>query len=100
MIPKIVAFLSVLALLLGVCLAADKQISDDVLNDRVRIKLAADAEVKGGALQVDVKSGIVTISGEVETQHQKDKAAKIAKKVDGVKQVINNITLKEHGAAK
>ena len=84
----------------AVCLAADKPVDDDVLNDRVRIKLSSDLEVKGGALKVEVVKGVVTISGEVETEHQKDKAGKIAKKVVGVKQVINKITIKEHGAAK
>ena len=43
---------------------------------------------------------IVTLTGVVETQHQKDKATKLAKKVKGVKNVVNNITLKERSAAK
>jgi osmotically-inducible protein OsmY len=100
MIPKFIAFVTALMLFMGVCLAADKTVNDDLLNDRVRIKLSSDAEVKGGALNVEVVQGVVTLSGSLETQHLKDKATKLAKKVTGVKQVINNITLKEHGAAK
>jgi len=54
--------------------------------------------VKGGALQVEVKQGVVTLSGAVEQDKQKEKAEKIAKKVKGVKQVVNNIDIKTHPA--
>ena len=95
--PKICAILALLFLVAGVCLAADKPISDDRIVDQVRIKLSGDAEVKGGALVVDSKQGIVTLGGTVESDHQKSKAAKLAKKIKGVKQVINNIEIKKHG---
>jgi hyperosmotically inducible protein len=93
--PKICAVLAVLFLLAGVCLAADKPINDDLIVDQVRIKLSADAEVKGGALVVDSKQGVVTLAGTVETDRQKSKATSLTKKVKGVKQVINNIEIKK-----
>ena len=97
MISKLCAVLTLLCLLGGVCLAAQKPVTDDAIVDQVRIKLSADAEVKGGGLQVDSKQGVVTLSGTVETSRQKDKAARLAKKIHGVKQVINNIEIKKHG---
>ncbi len=97
MILRICGFLMALVLLAGVCLAADKPVTDDYIYDQVRIKLASDQVVKGGGLVVDVKQGVVTLSGAVEQSNQKDKAAKVAKKVKGVKQVINNIEIKKHG---
>ena len=87
-------------LLAAVCLAADKTISDDMIYDNVRIKLASDAVVKGGALTVDVKQGVVTLGGMVENSRQKDRAAKLAKSIKGVKQVVNNLNLKEPTAGK
>jgi len=39
----------------------------------------------------------VTISGTAETQQQKDRAGKLAKKVNGVKQVVNNLTVAKGG---
>ena len=84
----------------GVCLAADKQVSDDSISDHVRLRLASDPDVKGGALTVDVKAGVVTIGGTVESSHQKDKAAKLAKRVKGVKQVVNNIDIKARTGGK
>ena len=87
-------------LLAGICLAADKIISDDMIYDNVRIKLASDQIVKGGALNVDVKQGVVTLGGMVENNRQKDRATKLVKSVKGVKQVINNLNLKESTAGK
>ncbi len=82
------------------CLAADKVVSDDMIYDNVRIKLASDQIVKGGALNVDVKGGVVTLGGMVENSRQKDRAAKLTKSVKGVKSVVNNLNLKESSPGK
>ena len=97
---KLFAALVAAILLASVCLAADKPISDDAISDFVRLRLASDPDVKGGALQVEVKNGVVTLAGTVENQRLKDKSARLAKKVKGVKQVVNNITIKERSAGK
>jgi hyperosmotically inducible protein len=79
-----------------VCAAKEKEpITDGSISDQVSIKLASDPIVKGGNLKVDVKDGVVTLTGQVELQQQKEKAGSLAKKVKGVKQVINNITLRD-----
>ncbi len=72
---------------------ADKPASDDLIYDNVKRKLAEDQEVKGGALDIDVKLGVVTLRGKLESQRQIDKAARLAKKVNGVKKVVNEIQL-------
>jgi osmotically-inducible protein OsmY len=86
--------------LFGAALGAEKNTSDDAIYDNVRRKLASDPIVKGGGLQVDVKQGVVTLRGTVEEQKQKDKAAKLAKKVAGVKSVDNELQVAQHGARK
>ena len=83
--------MAVMLLLPALVRAADKPVSDDLIYDQVRMKLAADSVVKGGALNVDVKTGVVTLSGNVQTDKQKDKAVRIARGVKGVKSVVNNI---------
>jgi osmotically-inducible protein OsmY len=94
MYKTLISFLLLLALA-SVCLAKDrKPPSDDAIYDQVRLRLANDQVVKGGALQVDVKDGVVTLSGAVDLGEQRDKAPKLAKKVKGVKEVINNITVR------
>jgi len=74
-------------------IAAEKPTTDDYITDAVRQKLAADTVVKGGDLEVVVKDGVVTLAGKVHEQRQKDKAAGLAKKVHGVKSVVNNIKI-------
>ena len=100
MISKICGALVVLLLLAGVCLAAEKTLTDDAVYNQVRIKLADDPVVKGGGIAVEVKQGVVTLSGTVELEVQREKAAKVAKKVKGVKEVINHIELKNKSAGK
>jgi len=74
--------------------AADKPPLDDGgISTKVQLKLAEDTTVKGGGLTVDVKDGVVTLGGKVEKASQKSKAEKLAKKVAGVKSVVNNIVV-------
>src|SRR5437868_4575870 len=85
----------------GAALAADKApVSDDTIYDNVRRKLASDPLVKGGGLNVDVKQGMVTLTGTVEQDKQKERAAKLTKKVSGVKSVTNELQVARKGAVK
>jgi len=68
--------------------------TDDTITDQVRLKLTSDPDVKGGALEVNVKEGVVTLSGNVELPKQREKAEKLARKVKGVKSVVNHIEVK------
>ena len=77
--------------LLSIALAAPKEVSDDVIYDTVRRRLASDPVVKGGAIQVAVAAGVVTLKGGVETEKQRVRAEKMAKKTPGVKNVKNEL---------
>ena len=79
--------------LIATAVAAGKPVSDDFLVDTIRSRLAADQVVKGGAIEVIVKDGAVTLRGSVEDDKQKSKAEKIAKKVNGVKSVVNELKI-------
>ena len=68
-------------------------VTDPLLHDQVETKIAEAALPGGGAIVVDVKDGVVTLTGNLPTQKEKTQAAKIAKKVHGVKSVVNNITV-------
>jgi len=94
MTPRIFGSLLLIFALAFSLSAASKQVDDNVLYDTVKRKLANDQLVKGGALEVDVKSGVVTIKGSVEFDNQKARAEKIVKKVSGVKSVVNQITVR------
>jgi osmotically-inducible protein OsmY len=86
--------LALLALSVGLFAAPPKQpMTDDMLADKVKMKLAQDQIVKGGGLDIAVKDGVVTLSGKVQSDQQKSKAEKLTKKVAGVKSVDNKIVV-------
>jgi len=68
-------------------------VSDDAISDNVRQRLASDADVRGAALDVTVKNGVVTIQGRVHTEKGRKKATEISKKVKGVVNVDNQLKL-------
>ena len=95
MIHKLLASLVALFLLLSAGMAKDpKPVTDDTISDAIRVKLASDQLVGTMSFQVAVKDGVVTLSGSVEQKNYKSHAEKVAKKIKGVKQVVNNIEIK------
>lgn len=78
---------------LAAALAAQGTTSDDTIYDLVRIRLAQDVQVNGGALDVKVAGGVVTLAGKIRTDKAKSKAEKIAGKVKGVKKVVNELVV-------
>ena len=93
--------IALLAALLLNCFAMAKDppaLTDDAISDRVRVSLASDKLVGVLAFDVSVKDGAVTLKGTADTSGQRSRAEKVAKKVKGVKSVVNNITLKGEAA--
>jgi len=70
--------------------------SDDLIYDQVRRKLTADRDVKGGAIEVEVKDGAVTLRGKVHEEKQKKKAERITRKVKGVTRVVNELVVEAY----
>jgi len=70
-------------------------IDDKALNSRVRSALGENPEFKFGDVSVASFRGVVQLSGFVNTTDQKKTAGTIAEKVQGVKTVENNITVKD-----
>jgi osmotically-inducible protein OsmY len=71
--------------------AAPKDVSDDAIYDQVRLKLAGDRDVGGGAITVKVDKGVVELIGVVKSENIRVKAEKLAKKVKGVQGVVNSL---------
>jgi osmotically-inducible protein OsmY len=94
MLPRLIALLLLLTLAVPMLVAQSKSaVSDDAISDNVRQRLASDADVRGAALDVTVKNGIVTIQGRVHTEKGRKKATEITKKVKGVVNVDNQLKL-------
>jgi hyperosmotically inducible protein len=85
----------VFSLVLTPLLAQKKPVTDDIINDQVRVKLASDSEIGGMAIDVDVHGGVVTLKGKVRTDKMRSKAEKVAKKVRGVTSVNNQLVVSQ-----
>jgi len=93
--PRIFAVLLLLVMVLAP-LCAEKQqqpLTDYIITDNVRVKLASDQDVGGMKIDVEVHSGTVTLLGKVRTDKQRVKAEKLAKKVKGVNGVTNKLVV-------
>jgi osmotically-inducible protein OsmY len=72
-----------------------ERIDDKGDSTRVRSALNEDTQYKYEDVKVQTFKGVVQLSGFVNSRDQKNRAGDLAKKVQGVKDVENNITVKE-----
>jgi hyperosmotically inducible periplasmic protein len=72
-----------------------ERIDDKGDSTRVRAALSEDTQYKYDDVKVQTFKGVVQLSGFVNSRDQKNRAGDLAKKVHGVKEVENNITVKE-----
>ncbi len=66
-------------------------INDSWLTAKTKIALAADGRVKGRQIDVATTKGVVMLRGKVDSDTAKSAAEDIAKKLDGVKSVKNDL---------
>ena len=93
MLSRLMALLLLVTLVAPMLVAQQKSGADDRISDEVRQRLANDPDVRGAALDVSVKDGVVTIKGRVHTEKGRKKATEITKKVKGVTSVDNQLKL-------
>jgi osmotically-inducible protein OsmY len=77
--------------------AADKAgnaIEDGAITAKVKTALLADPDVKGLAIDVDTKNGVVTLKGTADKPANRDRAVAIAKDTGGVKSVQDQLVVK------
>ena len=75
--------------------SAGTTIDDSVITTKVKAALLADPDVKSFDIAVETHKGEVQLSGFVDTQEQMDQAVEIAKKIEGVTNVGNKMSIKK-----
>jgi hyperosmotically inducible protein len=73
--------------------------SDPGITTAVKAKFAADDTVKAYQIDVDTADKVVTLSGSVESAAAKDQAVMLARQTDGVRDVVDQITVTPPAAA-
>lgn len=88
----------VLAAFVGACktsTSAGRQIDDASIKTSVKAKLAADVKLSTLTnIEVNSTNGVVTLAGQVDNPDQKRMAAEVARSVDGVVRVNNELQVK------
>jgi len=93
-------FLMMLIVSFAACASTSKQegtgdyIDDSVITTKIKSQLAADDFLKSFQISVESRKGIAQLSGFVDSQKAVDKAGHIARSVDGVKSVRNDLIVK------
>ena len=72
-----------------------EHIDDAATTSRVKDSLGGDTMYKYPDVKVTTFKGTVQLSGFVDNRSQKEHAGMLAKNAAGVKEVVNNITVKE-----
>lgn len=94
------ALLAALAGSLTACaVARDQQsvgayIDDATVTARIKAQMARDEQVAATAISVETLNGVTQLSGFAKSQTEKDRAAQIARQIEGVRSVRNDIVVR------
>src|SRR5437667_2203796 len=94
------ASLYVVVLIAAIALAVgcNKAPNDAQVSSDIQSKLNSDSGLQGKQISVQSSNGIVTLSGSVDNDAQRDAAARYASSEPGVHQIINNLKVPEVSA--
>jgi hyperosmotically inducible protein len=99
--PKFAGFAVIgLAALSGIAVAADasgttgEAVDDAVVTTRVKAALIGDSATPARKIDVETDGGIVQLNGFVDSEAEKAQAATLAREVEGVKEVRNNLDVR------
>ena len=70
-------------------------VSDTVLEAKVKTALLSNRGLEGFTIHVNAHKGVVQLSGFVDNAVTKEFAGQIARSVDGVREVINNLIVSQ-----
>jgi len=80
--------------------SAKAAVSDSWITSKTKIALFSDDRVKGRQVTVETKSGVVYLRGKVDSPEAKAAAEDVAKGIDGVQSVKNDLQVVSPGARK
>lgn len=99
-LASLLVLLAGVTMALGACVGSETQkstgqyIDDATITTKVKSALLKDSVVSGLQINIETYKGNVQLNGFVDSQEQKERAEEIAQSVEGVKDVINNLSVK------
>ncbi len=83
----------------GLSLGCNKAPNDSQITSQVQSRFSQDSGLQGKQLAVQSADGVVTLSGTVDNQIERDAAARQAAAVSGVREVVNNLQVASAASA-
>ena len=95
--PRLLACLVLVASLSAACAGkAIRPATDDSgISTRVRTALLNDPQVAAGNISVSASNGVVTLSGQVRTAAERDRAVAVARQTSGVSDVRSELAVSQ-----
>ena len=98
MSPKIAlaAAALLLAAAVGACSTTQPpsvQIDDARIHTELTARLASDDDTSPASIDINVNEGVVHLTGAVDTANEREEAGRIARSVEGVREVVNDISV-------
>ena len=75
---------------------AGRVVDDSVITGQVKAALVADPTTKAHQISVETFQGVVQLSGFVDSSEARSRATQVAKQVEGVKNVKNDLELRNN----
>ena len=75
----------------GLTVACSRAPNDSQISSQLQDKLNSDSGLQGKHLSVQSSNGVITLSGNVDNDAQREAAARYASAIPGVKEVVNNL---------
>ena len=69
-------------------------LSEGALTTKIKSKMALDDNVKARTISVDTEGSVVTLTGSVGSNAERDRAVRLAKETDGVTKVVDKLEVK------
>ncbi|MBF0309529.1 MAG: BON domain-containing protein [Magnetococcales bacterium] len=76
--------------------SAEEIAKDSLIGNAVKMKILADEKVRGLDIHVETTKSVVYLTGMAHTVGERDQAIKVAGSVDGVREVVSYIEVKEN----
>lgn len=72
----------------------DKAATEGAITAKIKSKMALDDHVKARAIDVDTSGTVVTLTGTVRSQEERERAVRLAKETDGVTAVVDKLEVR------